>query len=134
MVFAVLDWATITGALALLDIGLVVVMIAWVLTIKREPTSALAWCLLVVFVPLVGSLLFLLLGYQSIHAPLRRKRRRSADFHTPPLMPGRPEAPGGYEGLAGLACRLGAAPLAHGNAVDLYHAGEPAYEAMLAAI
>lgn len=132
--FAVLDWATLTGSLALLDIGLVVVIVAWVLTIKREPTSALAWCLLVIFVPVFGSMLFLLLGYQSVHAPLRRKRRRAADFQTRPLLPGQPEPTGGYEGLAGLACRLGAAPLVRGNAVELFHSGEPAYEAMLAAI
>ena len=131
---AVIDWATVTGSLALLNIGLSVATIVWVLSVKREPTSALAWCLLVLFVPLFGSLLFVLLGYQSIHVPLKRKRRHAERFRGRLLAPDGPDADGGYEGLAGLARRLGAAPLVGGNAVELYHDGAPAYEAMLEAI
>jgi cardiolipin synthase len=78
--FAVLDTPSITGALALLDLALAAATVVWVLTIKREPTSALAWCLLVVFLPIIGSLLFVLLGYQSIHVPLRRKRRHASEY------------------------------------------------------
>jgi cardiolipin synthase A/B len=131
---AVLDWATITGSLALLNIALAVGTVVWVLAVKREPTSALAWCLLVIFVPVLGSLLFVLLGYQSIHVPLKRKRRHAERFRGRPPAPEGPDADGGYEGLAGLARRLGAAPLVRGNAVELYHEGIPAYDAMLAAI
>ena len=131
---AVIDWATVTGSLALLNIGLSVATIVWVLSVKREPTSALAWCLLVLFVPLFGSLLFVLLGYQSIHVPLKRKRRHAERFRGRLLAPDGPDADGGYEGLAGLARRLGAAPLVGGNAVELYHDGGPAYDAMLEAI
>jgi len=132
-VLAALDAPSITGALALLNLALAAGTIAWVLTIKREPTSAIAWCLLVIFVPLLGSLLFVLLGYQSIHAPLRRKRRHASEYRGRPPAPEGPRADG-YEGLAGLACRLGAAPLVGDNAVELYHDGGPAYEAMLEAI
>ena len=132
--FAVLDWATITGSLALLNIALVAGTVFWVLAVKREPMSALAWCLLVILLPILGSLLFVLLGYQSIHVPLRRKRRHAAEFRGRPLAPDGPDADGGYEGLAALARRLGAAPLVGGNAVELYHTGGPAFEAMLVAI
>jgi cardiolipin synthase len=133
-VLAALDWPSITGSLALLNIALTAGTVFWVLAIKREPTSALAWCLLVIFVPVLGSLLFLLFGYQSIHAPLRRKRRHASEFRGRPPAPEGPDADGGYEGLARLARKLGAAPLVGGNLVELYHDGGPAYEAMLEAI
>jgi cardiolipin synthase len=133
-VFAILDWPTITGAAALFSFALASCVVFWVLTIKREPTSALAWCLLVVFLPLFGSLLFVLLGYQSIHVPLRRKRRHAAEYRGRPPAPGGQNADEGYEGLAALARRLGAAPPTGGNAVTLYHDGESAYEAMLEVI
>lgn len=132
--FAAVDSASITGALALLNLAVTAGTVFWILAIKREPTSAIAWCLLVIFVPVLGVLLFVLFGYQNIHAPLRRKQRHAAAFQGRPLAPSGPDADGGYEGLAGLARRLGAAPLVGGNAVDLYHEGGPAYEAMLAAI
>lgn len=131
---AAIDWASITGALALFNIALSAGTVFWVLTVKREPTSALAWCLLVLFLPIFGSLLFVLLGYQSIHVPLRRKRRHAEEFRTRPDAPESLETPSGYEGLAGLASRLGARPMVGGNAVELYHDGATAYDAMLAAI
>src|SRR5262249_25079550 len=133
-IFAALDMPSIAGALALLDLALAAATVVWVLTIKREPTSALAWCLLVVFLPIIGSLLFVLLGYQSIHVPLRRKRRHASEYRGRPPAPEGPDADGGYAGLAALARRLGAAPLTGGNTVTLYHDGAPAYEAMLDAI
>ena len=71
------DWSSITGILALINIGLVVVTLVWVLSVKREPTSAVAWCLLVVLLPILGILFFAVFGYQSIHAPLRQKRKPS---------------------------------------------------------
>src|SRR5262245_62798800 len=113
---AVLDWATITGSLALLNIALVVGVVVWVLAVKREPTSALAWCLLVIFVPILGSLFFILFGYQSIHVPLRRKRQHAEAFRTRPEAEGGGDGAGGYEGLAGLARGLGARPPVGGNA------------------
>jgi cardiolipin synthase len=131
---AALDWSRVTGALALLNIALVAGTIVWILTVKREPTSAIAWCLLVLFLPVVGAGLFVLLGYQSVHLPLRRKRRHAAEFRDRPRAPKPAAAAGGYEGLAGLAHRLGAEPMTEGNAVELYHDGAAAYDAMLAAI
>jgi cardiolipin synthase A/B len=133
-VLAALDRPGIAGSLALLNIGLVAGTIVWILTVKREPTSAIAWCLLVLFLPVLGIFLFVLLGYQSVHVPLRRKRRHAAGFRDRPRTPTRASAADGYEGLAGLAQRLGAEPMTDGNAVELYHDGESAYTAMLAAI
>jgi cardiolipin synthase len=135
MLFAALTSPNITGLLALVNIAVVAVTIVWILTIKREPTSAIAWCLLVFFVPIVGVTLFFLFGYQSIHLPLKRKRRHAEGFRIElPMASDDPAAADGYEGLARLATQLGAWPLVGGNQVNLYHDGASAYDAMLDAI
>jgi cardiolipin synthase len=132
--FAAFDSPSIAGAIALLDIALVALTIFWILTIKREPMSAIAWCLIVLFVPLLGVTMFIVFGYQSIHVPLRRKRQHAEEFRgSRPTTSNERDEPG-YEGLAGLACKLGARPAVSGNAVTVYHDGATAYEAMLDAI
>ena len=130
---AAFDWIGLTGALAVIDLAVVAATLFWVLAIKREPTSALAWCLLVVMVPVLGILLFIVFGYQNVNVPLRRKKRHAATYRGRPL----PEPGGsadGYEGLARLAQKLGAGPPMAGNAVSLYHVGAEAYDAMIEAI
>jgi cardiolipin synthase A/B len=131
---AEIDWPGITGSLALLNLALQAGTIFWVLNVKREPISAVAWCLLVLLVPVFGILLFVFFGYQSIHPPLKRKKEHAEEFRARPGAPGGRIEVEGYEGLAGLACRLGARPLTAGNAVTLYHDGATAYDAMLEAI
>src|SRR5712692_7879466 len=65
---------------ALVSMVLLVVTIPWVLLTKKDSTSAVAWCLLVFFLPIFGSLFFLLFGYQHVHRPLKRKRRHKRRF------------------------------------------------------
>ncbi len=132
--FAALHWPSITGSLALINIALAVATISWILAIKREPTSALAWCLLVLFVPFLGCFLFVLFGYQSVHAPIRKKRRHAAEFRARGAGVDERSDHVGYEGLAGLAVRLGAQPATIGNAVTVYDTGAETYEAMLDSI
>jgi len=57
-------WHEITAWTALVDLVLAAATICWILAIKKETTSALAWCLLVILLPLLGMVLFVLLGYQ----------------------------------------------------------------------
>ena len=73
-------WAEITTWTAVVDVLLVIAVIPWVLSIKKEPTSTIAWLLLVVFLPIIGVLLFILFGYQSVYRPLVRKRRHRSSF------------------------------------------------------
>src|SRR5262245_16118501 len=130
---AFIDWSSFTGIIALLDVAVVVGTLFWILNTKREPTSAIAWSLLVIFLPLFGVFFFIVFGYQSIHPPLKKKKRHAAEFRgqaTPAAGP----AEEGYEGLAPRARQLGARPLVGGNAVQLYHEGRTAYDAMLEAI
>ena len=75
-------WQDITGWAVLLELVLTVGTLAWVLHTKREPMSAIAWCLAVILLPFVGPVLFALFGYQTIHRRrLARKRPSGAQHH-----------------------------------------------------
>lgn len=142
------SWHTLTALFAVLDLVATVVTITWVLMTKKEATSAVAWCLLAVFLPLIGAVLFLLFGHQHVSRPLNRKRRHTKRFRqkhperlasdgwaegqtSPPLVPS--HAPSSSPpALSNLAQRFGAFPPTPGNHVHLYHEGSPAFEAMLA--
>ena len=142
--FEVAEW--LPALLTLFDLGLSVGCIGWVLMTKTDSTSAVAWCLLIIFLPFVGSILFFFFGYQHVNRPLERKRRHKRTFQVPGHVAGSgsfmaPEArhletkdlPLG-EGLARLADCFGAYPLSRGNHIELYKDGPPAFAAMLEAI
>jgi cardiolipin synthase len=143
----VLSW--IPPLVALANFLLIVVVILWVLMTKSDSTSAVAWCLLIIFLPFFGALFFILFGYQHVGRPLRRKRRHKERYQIPaPLahpagesnpsvaFAGKQDAGPGtlQEGLPRLAQRFDGYPLTLGNRVTLYHEGEPAYRDMLEAI
>jgi cardiolipin synthase len=135
-------WHEITAWGALIDLVLAALTICWILAIKKETTSALAWCLLVILVPFLGMLLFMLLGYQHVQRPMLRKRRHRARFRETHQAVKREEVPGaapleretGWGGMARLAQKFDAFPLTPGNQIDFYHEGQPAYDAKLEAI
>jgi cardiolipin synthase len=136
-------WREITAWAAVIDGVLILVTIPWVLAIKKEAVSAIAWCLLVILVPILGVILFVLFGYQSVHRPLNRKRRHRQDFRTKNPAGRQPlhveaeqeEDPDQtWEGMGRLARRLDAYPLTAGNKLTFYHDGRPAFDDMLAAI
>src|SRR5262249_3320529 len=92
-------WVHVTTLGALIGPILSVVTIACVLLTKKNSTSAVAWCLLVFFLPLFGPFLFLLFGYQHVNRPLLRKRRHKRLFQRKPAAtratPSGPETPSG---------------------------------------
>jgi len=127
--------------------------LGWVLMTKPEATSAVAWGLIIFFLPFLGASLFYFFGYQHIDRPRQRKRRHKLGYTL--LNPRRAATESGHAftppsgaapqhdetwkqslstRMAWLADRFGALPLSRGNHVDFYHDGPPAYEAMLAAI
>ena len=141
-----LHWLPVLVALS----GFVVTgaFVTWVLMTKRNSTSAVAWLLVIIFLPFLGPVLFVLFGYQHVSRPLQRKRRHKSRYALPPY-------PHGHESMSGsftkvpaqptgelsvaqrlnlLANRFGAYPLTVGNYVDFYFDGPPAFEAMLEAI
>jgi cardiolipin synthase len=141
------DW--LPYLIVILNICLTVGTLTWVLMTKTDSTSAVAWCLLVIFAPFLGSLMFLIFGYQHVSRPLRRKRLHKQQFKLPAYL-ARQAAPGPApaagpareeaceatleEGLCRLAQRFDGYPVTRGNKVALYHEGRPAYDAMLEAI
>jgi cardiolipin synthase len=128
---------------ALVSVVLTVVTIPWIIMTKKETTSAVAWCLLVFFLPPVGFVAFVIFGYQHVNRHLKRKRSHKEQFSLAHASAPREAIPGQawdggldptWEGMGRLAQRVGAFPLTAGNALTLYHEGQPALDAMLASM
>jgi cardiolipin synthase A/B len=113
----------------------IILTIPWILMTKKEATSAIAWCLVVFMLPILGTLFFVIFGYQHVHRPLRRKREHRKQFHArdgdDAAEPGTPPE---QKTMAALARRFGASPLIGGNHVQLFHDGTLAFETLLEAI
>jgi cardiolipin synthase A/B len=124
----------------LLDAFCVLLVIPWILMTKRNSTAAIAWCLVVLLMPLMGALLFWVFGYNHVSRPLRRVQQQRSAFrarHPPRLQ----EAARGKEddiptwcNLGEIACKVRAFPVSDGNAVVLYHDTAVAFEALLTAL
>src|SRR5690242_217313 len=116
-----------------------VLVIPFVLFKKRDPTVAVAWCLVVILMPIVGSLLFWGFGFNYVQRRVSRKRSHKGSYreHHPPA---RREAtrgadePGPLHPLAEVARAVDAFPVSAGNAVTLYHDTADAFEAILDAV
>jgi cardiolipin synthase len=146
-------WSEIAAWTAALDMVLIGLTIPWVLMTKKDATSAVAWCLVIFFLPLMGPVLFLLFGYQHVRRPLARKRRHRKLYGIIHAV-ARPEVGSGsrdslylpagggdgkgersfWEVIPALAERLGASPASQDNALTFYHEGQPAFEAMIEVI
>jgi cardiolipin synthase len=109
---------------------------------KDEVRAAIAWVGLILLVPLLGSLLYYLIG-------INRIRRRAVDLRRETERTNRPHAPEGLspsvlgpmlgpsrevEELAHLVGRVTRRPLVFGNRVTPLRNGDEAYPAMLEAI
>jgi cardiolipin synthase len=137
-----LDYLPHVTLTAVLEIVILLVFIPWVLFTKKDPTAAVAWCLVVILMPVFGALLFWVFGYAHVTRPLRRKRRHRAAFRErhPPRNPeatrgaGTNQEPDDRHHLGRLARRMGAFPLSQGNAVTLYPDTNDAFAVLLDAI
>lgn len=132
-----LFWEIISVCGYLITLGLVLTA----LKRKREPVSALAWILAIIFLPFLGALAFILFGNNHIHRPLKRKKRQRQRFHTLCATPSKCAAtyPAGalseyWSPLRELMTRLTNIPATSGNKVSLFYEGSDAYKAMYQAI
>lgn len=103
----------------------------WIIWEKREPAATLGWLLALAALPLLGFVIYYLLGPRRIHRQrLRRLRARAA------LVARAPEDEGesAHLQLAALAQRTTGIPPVHMIDPRLLHNGEETYDAMLAAI
>ena len=65
-----------------LEILVTICVITWVLMTKRDSTAAMAWCLVVILVPLIGAWLFWVFGYNRVNRPLGKRRRHRSAFRS----------------------------------------------------
>ncbi len=106
---------------------------------NRRPTAAMAWLLAIYFIPLIGVLLFLLIGTPRLPRKRRRKQDAINEFirdASSQLDLGslRPHAPEWFTSLVTMNQTLGSMPLAGDNDVHLISDYQGSLDAMAAAI
>ncbi len=126
--------------------GLIVAAaIVSVLRRPREPQAMLAWILALLFLPIAGVLLYVLIGQPRLLRTRRRRHRRrqriapTLEKRVAPLRdshgehrPGRIDA--GLHDVVRLATRLTGCPPMRGNEVTVYHDAEKTFLALQLAI
>ncbi|MDP9151477.1 MAG: PLDc N-terminal domain-containing protein, partial [Myxococcota bacterium] len=115
-------------------------LIPFVLVRRKEPSATIAWILTLVFLPTLGSILFLLFGRDRVRWSAKRKRELDAIVRAQ-VAASRREPDGGLESQLPLASpleralfRVGA-HLSHlratsGNRVDVLVEGQATYDAI----
>ncbi len=112
------------GAVAVVIDLLIRVVALVVIPRNRIPTSAMAWLLAVFFIPVVGVVLFLLIGSKSLPKERRRKQAEmtaaaAAELGGPGSSGRREVQPDWLAPIATLAENLTGFPMAHGNQTGL---------------
>ncbi|MDZ5623040.1 cardiolipin synthase [Nocardioides sp. HM23] len=127
----------IAGAALVVTDYLIKFLAIGVLPHNRKPSSAMAWLILILIIPLAGFGLFLLLGRTNLGRK-RLARQREADEAiraATDQLPTAPVAGPGYLGsMAILNLNLGSLPLQTGNRVDLISGYGDAIAAMTAEV
>ncbi|MFP1601207.1 cardiolipin synthase [Microbacterium sp. 2216-1] len=129
-------WLTIIYLVIDLTVRVVAVI---VVPRNRKPTSAMAWLLAIFFIPVIGVLLFLLIGNPKLPRARRRKQERinayiaeAASFLNFGTL--RPDAPDWFPPLVAMNKHLGALPLSGDNGVHLISDYQESLDAMAAEI
>ena len=128
------NWLTILGALSYL-IG---ILALFIIPANRKPGEATAWLLLIFVAPIVGAILFLLLGTPKL-SKWRRDQQRAMNERFKELAEvaeQRPELrqivdpplPERYEPFVNLIAQLSGLPVMAGNTVELLHDYESAVD------
>jgi cardiolipin synthase len=137
------DYLPHVGIIAGLEFAIILIVLPWVLMTKKDSTAAVAWCLVVLLMPVLGALLFWVFGYTHVSRPLRRKQHHRAAYRErhPPRKQAATRGTGeeaepalATEPLARLARKVRAFPVSQGNAVALYHDTRQAFDSLLEAI
>jgi cardiolipin synthase len=131
------NWPDFAGWIVLFNFVLTLGTLLCVMQLKREPMSAIAWSLTVLLMPFFGPVLFALFGYQTVHRPISKRNQKRIAFRrlfTPPATNKETPVPRRWELLAKLGWHTDGFAPTGGNAIQLYHDGAPAYDAMIAAI
>ncbi len=143
--------AWVVLVMVVVDFVLVAGFMIWVLFGKTDATSAVAWLLLIFFLPFIGVILYLLFGYQHVYRKLRRKKKHRVAYPEPrrtvaysqftqresaetaaDALPRRD--PSTMESLVELGKRFGASEVTLGNHVEVFFDGPSCFERMFEAI
>lgn len=128
--------ALVGAAVVLLDLVVKILAIG-VLPSNRKPSSAMAWLILILILPLAGFLVFLVLGRTSL-GRTRLARQREADAAIRAVTESLPAStvsdPSYLPSIATLGYNLGSLPLQTGNRVDLIPGYHDAIAAMTAEV
>ncbi len=118
-------------SLLLLDLAaglvlvLALVLLVQILRQRRHPAASMAWVLFILFMPVLGIPLYLMIGRRKLHRVARRKAR---------LFPHRPGPTETLVEIDGLLHSFGVPPALGGNRVRFHGHGEEAMAALEAAI
>ncbi len=120
------------------------ILLATVLLRKRDPATALAWSLTIVFLPVAGPLLFLFTGWNHVSRRLGRHLGHRDEFATSFSLPAPcedrlRESHAGYKddrwgAIGEMLERMGGFPRRRGNSFQLYEEGLEAFRSMSQAI
>jgi cardiolipin synthase A/B len=121
---------------------LTLVLIRWVLLLKkREPTSSVAWILLIITLPVLGGLLFLVFGINRVERKavgMKRETRRILGPNLPELAQFESKAKDSREplqnGLMRLATQINLMPATFGNRVEVLDRTPRTFALMVEAI
>ncbi|MFL6047966.1 MAG: phospholipase D-like domain-containing protein [Propionibacteriaceae bacterium] len=118
---------------------LIVLVAAVFISANRKPSAAIAWILAIIFVPVLGLLLFLLIGFPKLPRERRDKQREVCDAvltRTDGLdrVSHRDEWPPWLVSMVTMNCNLGSLPMVGGNSAELIDNYEGSIKAMADAI
>jgi cardiolipin synthase len=115
------------------------IAIEHILRHRRDPRGMLAWILALLLLPVVGLVLFLLIGGMPVQRKVRKRRRRRRLIE--PVLSRRPRDPAlehvdaaAPSSLTRLASRVAGCPVTRGNDLAIYHDAEATFLALSLAI
>src|SRR4051794_40188503 len=129
----------VTAVIATILVWVLVVAINVIVTglvpERRSPSSAMAWLLLILLVPVFGLLIYLLIG--SPYVPRKRREEQQLDVRaviqsslaTIPALPASPERPAWLDSAMILNRRLGWLPSVQNHLAELFHVYEESIRA-----
>ncbi len=140
MLSITVDWTWTWWVVIVLVFDITVRVLAIIVIPRnRRPTAAMAWLLAIYFIPIIGILLFLLIGNPRLPRKRRKKQQQINDYirsTSEGLEFGtlRPNAPDWFRSLVKLNRNLGALPIAGDNGATLIYDYQESIDAMADAI
>ncbi len=101
---------------------------------KRDPRSAAGWCALIIFTPIMGAILYWLLGINRIERKAKKIYKQDGlEPEAPEEFPPR-DLPENLQNLSTLTRKVVCMPLRNGNSLEVLNNGDEAYPSMLEAM